>query len=402
MPLNLSPQQASEQLMAALASNTGPDALVRLAGKIMDNPVAVGDTSLTILFTSGNMPEGVPMTHPGMIPPEFTTDRQFIKYNEDAYYEDTPIITPPQYGGYRTILTRLTVHRQIVGYLSVLLARHPLRDNDLELVTLIRTAIEIELGKNTSALSQPPRPWEFTLKSLLMGNENPLQNNADLTISLGIDKNARLYVLVFKMIGYSKANTPGLAIRRELLALTDSKISVIHDGNIIIIRQGYLHTQPTLTAPYPKLLDFLKKYGIVCGISTAFSQISELGRHYTQACLAIDYFSHTKTAGVYKYEDAAVFLFLQQHQKDINFIDYCHPGIIALKNYDKKNRTNYTQVLKCYVESGKNTQLTASLMRLSKASVYRILERIRTITGQSTETAGTLFNLYFSILLTEQ
>lgn len=402
MSKNLTPGQASEQLMTALAANKGPGSLVRLAGEIMDNPVAVGDTSLTILFTSGNMPEGVPMTHPGMIPPEFTTDHEFIKYNEEAYYEDTPIVTPPQYGGYCTILTRLKVHRQIVGYLSVLLAKHPLRENDIELVCLIRTAVEVELGKNTSALSQPPRPWEFTLKNLLSGKENPLQNNADLTISLGIDKNARLYVLVFKMLGYSKANTPGLAIRRELLALTGSKISVLYEGNIIIIRQGYLHTQPTLTAPYPKLSDFLKKYGIVCGISTAFNQITELGRHYVQACSAIRYFAPRQGAGIYKYENAAVFLFLQQHQKNIRLMDYCHPGIIALKSYDKKNRTNYTQVLKCYVENGKNAMLTASRLRLSKASVYRILERIRKITGQSAETPGTLFNLYFSILLIEQ
>ena len=220
---NLTPQQTSERLMTALAQNWGPEALVRLAGDIMDNPVAVGDTSLTILFTSGNMPEGVPMTHPGMIPPKFTTDREFIKYNEDAYYDDAPIITPPQFGGYRTVLTRLKVHRQIVGYMSVLLAAHGLRENDMERIYLIRTAIEVELGKNTSALSQPPRPWEFTLKKLLSGADNPLQNNADLTISLGIDKNVRLYVLVFKMLGYSRANTPGLAIRRELLSLTGSK-----------------------------------------------------------------------------------------------------------------------------------------------------------------------------------
>ena len=177
----------------------------------------------------------------------------------------------------------------------------------------------------TCLLYTSPRPWEFTLKNLLSGKENPLQNNADLTISLGIDKNARLYVLVFKMLGYSKANTPGLAIRRELLALTGSKISVLYEGNIIIIRQGYLHTQPTLTAPYPKLSDFLKKYGIVCGISTAFNQITELGRHYVQACSAIRYFAPRQGAGIYKYENAAVFLFLQQHKKNIRLMDYCHP-----------------------------------------------------------------------------
>ena len=398
----MTPELASEQLMEALAQNKGPGPLVRLAGAILDNPVAVGDTSLTILFTSGNMPDGVPMSEPGLIPPEFTTDSQFIKYNEDAYYEDEPITTPPQYGGYRTVLTRLRVHRQIVGYMSVLLARHPLRRGDMELVLLIRTAIEAELGKNTSALSQPPRPWEATLKGLLSGQDNPLHNNADLTISLGIDKNARLYVFVFKMLGFSKANTPGLAIRRQLSALVGSKISVLYEGNIVIIRQNHLHEPPAIAPDGAELDQVLKKYGIVCGISAGFGQIAELGRHYRQALDTIDYFEPRKGAGAYRYEQGAVLLYLQRHRQHIQSLTYCHPGILALKDYDRLHRTSYIRVLQLYVESEKNALLTARTMGISKASVYRILERIKKITGQSLEAPAALFNLYFSILLLEE
>lgn len=401
MSMNLTPEQASEQLMTALAQNAGPDHLVKLAGNLLDNPVALGDTSLTILYTSGDMPEGVPMTHLGMIPPEYTTDIQFIKYNEYAYYEDDPIITPPQYGGYQTVLTRLKVHRQIVGYMSILLSRHPLEPDDMELIYLIRTAIEIELGKNTSVLSQPPKPWEFTLKNLLCGHANPLHNNADLTISLGINKNARLYVLVFKMLGYSKANTPGLAVRRELLRLTGSKISVLHEGNIVIIHQGFLHDQAALSPPYNELRQFLNKYGIVCGISQAFNQITDLYTHYIQALSAVNYFSPREGCGIYRYENAAVFLFLEKEKQTCDLTKYCHPGIIALKKYDLDNRTNYIQVLKLYVENEKSAVLTAQKMKLSKASIYRILERIKNITGQAIDTPGSLFNLYFSILLIE-
>ena len=90
---NISLSQASEMLMLSLAKNEGQKSLIQLAGEIMDNPVALGDTSLTVHFISENMPESVPMSHTGIIPPDFSTDNEFIKYNEAAYYSDKPVLT---------------------------------------------------------------------------------------------------------------------------------------------------------------------------------------------------------------------------------------------------------------------------------------------------------------------
>lgn len=421
---------ACEALMRQLAANEGAQPLVDLAARLLDNPVAVGDTSLTVLFTAGEMPEGVPMAHPGMISPDYSTDTDFIKYNEEAYTSPTPIVTGPQFGGYRTVLTRLKVHKQIAGYMSILLI-HPLRDNDMELICLIRSAMEAELGKNTSALSQPPKQSEYTLKRLLSGLENPLQNNADLTISLGVDKNAPLYAIVFKMLGYSRANTPGLAIRRELLRMCGSKISVLHENHIVILRQDYLYNQKELTPPYEALLPFLKKYGIGCGISTCFHQITDIYQYYRQALAAMDYFLPRQGAGIYRYEEAAVRLFLQgqltseamplakpgpsgddpekvppaavapQLAAAPHLLSYCHPAVLTLQAYDAHNHTHYQNVLKAYVENEQNAVLTARQTHLSKASIYRILERIKSITGQTLDTPDALFNMYFSILLLE-
>lgn len=394
----VAPEAACEALMRQLAANQGAQPLVDLAARLLNNPVAVGDTSLTVLFTAGEMPEGVPMAHPGMISPDYSTDTDFIKYNEEAYTSPTPIVTGPQFGGYRTVLTRLKIHKQIAGYMSILLVR-PLRDNDMELICLIRSAMEAELGKNTSALSQPPRQSEYTLKRLLSGLENPLQNNADLTISLGVDKNAPLYAIVFKMLGYSRANTPGLAIRRELLRMCGSKISVLHENHIVILRQEYLYSQAELTPPYEGLLPFLKKYGIACGISTCFHQITDIYQYYRQALAAMDYFVPRQGAGIYRYEEAAVRLFLQGQPAPL--LSYCHPAVLTLQAYDAHNQTHYLAVLKAYVENEQNAVLTARQTHLSKASIYRILERIKAITGQTLDTPDALFNMYFSILLLE-
>ncbi|WP_346697839.1 helix-turn-helix domain-containing protein [Catenibacillus scindens] len=394
---NISLSQASEMLMLALAKNEGPKSLIQLAGEIMDNPVALGDTSLTVHFISENMPESVPMSHTGIIPPDFSTDNEFIKYNEAAYYSEKPVLTPPQYGGYQTIITRLTVHRQITGYLSVLMARHPVRENDMALVCLIRDAVQAELGKNPSAFFPQSKPWDHTLKRLLSGLKNPLHNNADLTISLGLEKNTSLYVIVFKILGYSKANTPALAITRTLMDMCGTKLCVLFDGNIVLIRQGPLHLLPAFSEPCRQMNGYLANWGIIGGVSACFFQISDLYVHYRQAADTIEFFAPGKGAGIYRYESAATFLFLKEHKDRLEA--YCHPGVLRLLDYDRQNRTDYVKVLKIYAQTGKNVQITAEKMHLSKASIYRILERIKKITEQNFESPQCLFNLYFSIIL---
>ena len=394
---NISLSQASEMLMLALGKNEGPQGLIRLAGDIMDNPVALGDTSLTVHFISENMPESVPMSHTGVISPGFSTDNEFIKYNEAAYYSDKPVLTPPQFGGYQTIITRLTVHRQIIGYLSVLLARHSIRENDIALVCLIRDVIQAALGKNPSTFFPPPNPWDHTIKCLLRGQENPLHSNADLTISLGLEKNTNLYVIVFKILGYSKANTPAAAITRTLMDMCGTKLCVLFDGNIVLIRQGPLHLVDAFVPPFKEMNDFLESFGMIGAVSAGFFQIGDLYTHYLQALDTIGYFAPRQGAGFYRYESAAVFLFLKEHRDRLD--TYCHPGIRRLSDYDRKNRTDYVKILKTYAETGKNVQITAEKMHLSKASIYRILERIKKITEQNFESPQCLFNLYFSIIL---
>ncbi|HIR00129.1 MAG TPA: helix-turn-helix domain-containing protein [Candidatus Scybalocola faecavium] len=369
MSIFISPAKASEMLMMALSKNKGPGPMVCLAETIMGNPVAVSDMSLTVLYASDTMPVS-------------NSRRSPVK-------------------NVQSVTTRLKVHGQMVGYLIVLPLNHSLGESDMEKLSLVRRAMETELGKNTSVLFTPPSPGETTLKNLLSGQENPLQNNADLTISLGINKNARLYVIVFQIPGSGADTLPLMTIRQELSRLCQARLTVIFDNSIVCLRQGELFREPVLDPPPRPLLDYLKKYAIIGGISTCFFQVRDLGRHYSQAVDTIRYFKGKKGWGLYRYESAAVFIYLERHKNAGLGQKYCHPGAIALSRYDRDHRTDYTGILKIYTESGKNAQVTASKAGVSKATIYRILDRIRHITGQNMETPQSLFNLYFSIMLME-
>lgn len=398
-------EKASERLMSALGSGKGLPALMELAGELLENPVALGDISLTVLYSSRDMPPEVPMSKVGEIPPDFTTDPEFITFNEKAYRSDAPVLTGVQYGGYRTMITRLTSGDLVVGYLSVLLCHRPYEPADTDVLRLIRCALGAELNKDLSLLTHKKSQAEEYLLNLLGAKSPhvpgvPMRNNADAIIRLGINKNALLYVLIFKMPGVSDANGPSRQIRHQLQAHTGGKVCVYYKANIIILREGHLPAPTDITADFRHFLD---QYNLICGISYPFTQISDLRRHYLQAVEALnaqltnpELCFHGLPVTTFAQIAARQMLLPKSQSNPSAWLD---PGISKLMAYDHFHQVNYTQVLKTYIESGKSAATTAELSGLSKSSVYRILERIKQITGETLSSSDDLLHMYFSIHL---
>lgn len=400
-------EKASERLMGALGSGKGLPALMELAGELLENPVALGDISLTVLYASQGMPPDVPMSKVGVIPPDFTTDPEFIAYNEKAYRSDAPVLTGVQYGGYRTMITRLTSGNLIIGYLSVLLRHRPYEPADTDVLRLVRCALEAELKKNLSLLTHKKSQAEEYLLNLLGAKSPhvpgiPVRNNADAIIRLGINKNVLLHVLIFKMPDISDANGPSRQIRHQLQIHTGGKVCIYYKTYMVVLREGHLPAPTDIPADFGH---FLNQYNLICGISYPFTQISDLRRHYLQAVEALDAQLQDQELC---YHGLPITTFAQIAARQMllpkaqsNPSAWLDPGICRLKAYDQFNQVNYTQVLKLYIESGKSAAATAELSGLSKSSVYRILERIKQITGETLSSSDDLLHMYFSIQLSQ-
>lgn len=393
-------EDCSRQLLEALLTNQGIEALVELASKLTGNPVAVGNIRLTVLYTSKDMPTHVPMARPGMIPSDFSTDKGFIKYNIEAYYSDKPILTEEQFGGYKTLLMRLVLHGEIAGYMSILFYKK-LYDPDIEpLALLIRQTIECELTKHSSLLSKPPAASEALLADILGNNTVGFSSNADAAIRLGLNKQTTFYILVFNMMEFSKANTPAADIKNKLQRLTDSGLSTYCQENLVLLKQTPIKNLITDSPQKEALSQYMQKNRLCGGISYGSRQISDLQDCYRQALLALSYAKNNDSAVLIPYDYVVVPDFIKNtiYKHRLNFK---LPELEVLENYDKNHQTNFRQVFKTYIETGKNAGLTALNTGLSKSSVYRILERIKLMTGLDYDQNDHLFSIYLGIKISE-
>lgn len=392
----LSVDAASALLLNALINHKGMQAIVELSSGLLSNPIAVGDIRLTVLYTSSNMPPDVPMSKPGMIPPVYSTDKSFIKANEQAYYSEAPILTEEQFGGYKTLLSRLCVRGEIVGYMSVLFYYKAYSPEIDGLVEIIRQAIEAELTKNTSLLTKSETVQEAMLSDMLSGKKEPLYYSADTAIRLGIQQTSPYTIAVFRLIGYSMANSPNIILKEILHSVTGAQVSVIIGSCIVILKPGDMTALLNHPRDLKQLKKCMKEYGLYCGASYPACGIEHVYQSYRQALSALRACEPPKPAQIMTYEAAVIPDFIKKLKVRHKF-PVMMPELTRLIEYDAQNHTRYCQILKHYIESGKNTIKTAQTADLSRSSVYRILDRISAVADIDFSDNEQLFGIYFGM-----
>ena len=144
----------------------------------------------------------------------------------------------------------------------------------------------------------------------------------------------------------------------------------------------------------------MNKHGLCGGISYGSRQIADLPGCYKQAALAMTYAKNQGQTTLIPYDYVVVPEFIKNTIYK-HHLNYKLPEIQIIEDYDRAHHTNYRHVLKTFIENGKNASLTAAHTGLSKSSVYRILDRIKLMTGLNFDQNDHLFAIYLGIKIEE-
>jgi hypothetical protein len=167
-------------------------------------------------------------------------------------------------------------------------------------------------------------------------------------------------------------------------------------------RSIYYNDTVSVLIEFPDLSDFdsqmeiircfLKENGLYAGCSDFFSNLSDIGRYYRQSRKALFFsgFADTKRR-MADYRDHIMNDFVHEASLHVPLLDFCHKGVIALHEYDRKNGTDYYRTLWEYLKNNKNVIATSEVLFVHRNTVNYRLEKIRELLGtQFRETEETL------------
>lgn len=177
--------------------------------------------------------------------------------------------------------------------------------------------------------------------------------------------------------------------------LSIGNISLDYQGNIVVAVRN------------EEVEDFLKQvFDIVnqgyymAGISLPFDGWDDLPVRYRQACLALEL--NEGIPGVHYCRDYAFKRLLNALSDQGSTLDLCHPALVVLREYDKKQRTNYYETLYSFLAHERSYVDTSKALFIHRNTLMYRIRVISELINSDLEDPDERNFIYFSYRLAEE
>lgn len=392
--------EGKSTLLDALASNQGIHSILNIAAQIINNPFYFVDASFRVVAWSTNIKVDDSLWNQ-TISNGFVDDQIIAALISSGIFEmiqsnPNATLLPIQGTDKQIINCALYIEDKLVGFLGLCNHIHPFSYDDIEIVDYVKKIISAQLNKSKFYHFTTGTMYEYFFIDLL---KSPLRldiiewRKRLLNIKLG----EKMIVFVVDCArADSKNKIKTRLVQNELGSIIQKAHSVIYQSNIVFI----IDIQAANSLPNSllnKMSTYLKKNKLKGGFSNVFSDISILKTYYCQACTAMFIASIRLVDGVLNfYRDYIVDYMLQICSEKESLINFSHPAIAILAEYDKKSGTKYLSSLKAYIDCLGNMSQAARILGIHYNTMKYRVKIIENIASISLENPATYVNLFIS------
>ena len=154
------------------------------------------------------------------------------------------------------------------------------------------------------------------------------------------------------------------------------------------------------------LLDILKEYRLYACIGSLTMSLRSLRAAYLRVSKCLSFartFRSDRKKRIFRAEEYALYdvidiccnALADQYHGDT--IHLCNRGVLSLSNYDRIHGTNYSQLLKAYLQNNMNTSRTAEDFGLHRNTLMYKLRKIEQLTGENLSDPMISLRMLFSL-----
>ena len=287
-----------------------------------------------------------------------------------------------------------------LGRVMALAKNHPFGEADRAVFDRLVALVAQELQKGGFLSSKDSQAGPYFLARLLDDEQpNPMHTARRMKL-VGFSPLSTLFVVTLRRREGDMDGSCAQRVRAHLSGLLAHSLSTIYDNELVCLVSRT--DEPVLPARDEEaLVRAAASNGLLVGISNAFSEVTDVRPHLEQARSAIRYGStYTKIlddTGVYRYCEYTYMEMLDICNDHVNLMNYCHPAVWALWEYDQAHGTELVETLFAYMQNSCNTARTSALLSLHKNTLLYRLGRIREVTGNDLASGEDLFLFHLSI-----
>lgn len=401
---NQSYVERSERLLAALLSNGGLQHLVDEAGEVLSNPVFVVDSSYRyIAHSAGALDDG--SAYASILREEL--EHGCILESGVAYIRKEKLdqITSARATPYHLFnellqcgiyISAVRVHNIEVAHVAMLEQDHSCTDLDYRCFLKLVSFAAQEMQKSSFYQENKGQLFSYLLRDLLE-SEHPNQESIRRRLDILKYRLGERFHMAVVLCREGENPAQGLELlRQQLQPLLAGHIYALYENSLAIF---FNHKQvgDTMDRATELLRICARRNGCAIGLSHSFTEITEVRRYYLQAERAAS-LGRTRhpDGGLFPYQDYIWMDILALCQGSRKLIEFCHPGILRLLNFDRENSAQLLPTLYVYLENPFNPQKVASRLFIHKNTMFYRLDKIRSIIGTNLKNGGEMFQFHLS------
>jgi hypothetical protein len=395
-------KECSLRLYEALIAERGIRHIVEIASAIFDNPILVVDNSFKILAHAAPEETSTKMyleiVENGHFPSSYTKTSiaKDTHIHKKIFFSDSPGIFSDSGSPSRYIAYRIGAEGRPAGFASLLEDKHPFRETDIEIFTVLCKVLSKELNSSIFASDVFKNKYEYFIAEVL--NKTIKSSHIPERLSqFDITLKRNCFLIVASWANEKEVKQYHLEYLRDQMkaALPLSMCSIYHNNIISLISTD---SEQFLTADAVEALNtYLRDGQLVAGISNRFSDISNLPGAYRQAILSIqEGCRFSGRENYYTFREYGIYRLLDLADEDGILQELLNQEHIKILQYDKEFGTEYTKTLYTYLGYGQKSGKTALELGVHRNTIDYRIERIKELFNISFESEDMLFSLLLS------
>lgn len=301
---------------------------------------------------------------------------------------------------YINMVSKIEINHKLVGYLVVIETKKDLDEYDLELISLLSDIISLELRKDIFYQYSLGFDFEKLFVDLLEKNGEDSSVLDPRIENFNLESKKNMKVITLSPVEKLAVNNVLPYVRNQFDKKYEGRSFIYTDKIVKLI--GYDKDNPLTDAFFKELEKFLKNAKMYCGVSLCFHDIKDLKQYYIQSIKSIELgLKLMRKKPIFIYDDYLPFHIMEECTEEKELINLCHPLLLKLIEYDKKNNTLHTHTLYSYLMNNKNKAKTAAALNISRNTLIYRINQINKIIKKDLKDENFTFNLLFSYKILE-
>lgn len=376
---NIEAESCFSEIINMVLSDRSLNSIMNKTAEKLGNSVLVFDLSYKIVAYSDKMAinntNWSKVVNQGYCSYEFISAIHKLDDVKNSPDDSTSFIVMCNFDDMRKLCSKIISNGKLIGYVLMFENKSEISQKHRKILPLISTAVCESLTRDQNFSKLQGSLYENVIYDIISGADKTYIEKRITSLKLNFpDRMCVLVVSSSLILGgkYIKG-----FLKDELKRILPKSYSIYYDEYIIIVSK--VNNDDSLSKEQlNSLYEFARTESLQIGISYSFSNLTDLRTYYMQAFSALNLSQQVNSNRIiHTYETNWFYHLINNVEtEELSIVDYCHPALKKLYDYDLINSTNFFETLCVYLKSDCVIKKTAEALFIHRNSLAYRIERI--------------------------